>query len=94
MRIKSIAAHPLQYPEPHHNSMRHITLARVEADDGTVGWGECISQFPESAIAVKTVVERGIRASADGRRPDGRGAALQQVPGPHLVVWSTGDRVR
>ena len=60
MKIKSVSAHPLQYPEPHdHNNLRYITLARVETEDGTVGWGECISQFPESAIAVKTIIERG-----------------------------------
>ncbi|HZP00475.1 MAG TPA: mandelate racemase/muconate lactonizing enzyme family protein [Terriglobia bacterium] len=60
MKIKSVTAHPLQYPEPHdHNNIRYITLARVEAGDGTVGWGECISQFPESSLAVKTVIELG-----------------------------------
>jgi len=70
VRIKSITAHPLEYPEPHdHNTIRHITLARVEADDGTVGWGECISQFPESAVAVKTVVERGYAPLLMGEDP-------------------------
>ena len=60
MKIKSITAHPLEYPEPHdHGKLRYVTLARVEAEDGTVGWGECISQFPDSAQAVKTVVEKG-----------------------------------
>lgn len=60
MKIKSITAHPLQYPEPHdHNNTRYITLARVEAEDGTVGWGECISQFPESCKASKIIIEEG-----------------------------------
>lgn len=60
MKIVKITAHPLEYPEPHdHGKLRYITLARVESDDGLVGWGECISQFPESALAVKTVIERG-----------------------------------
>ncbi|NQU39739.1 MAG: mandelate racemase/muconate lactonizing enzyme family protein [Lentisphaerae bacterium] len=60
MKIKSITAHPLKYPEPHdHGALRYITLARVEAEDGTVGWGECISQFPDSCHAVKIVVEHG-----------------------------------
>ena len=58
--IKSITAHPLQYPEPHdHGALRYITLARVETEDGTVGWGECISQFPDSCYATKIVVEHG-----------------------------------
>ena len=60
MKIRSISAHPLRYPEPHdHGSIRHITLARVEAEDGTVGWGECISQFPDSCQATKIVIEQG-----------------------------------
>ena len=60
MKIKSITAHPLKYPEPHdHGALRYITLARVEAEDGTVGWGECISQFPDSCQAVKIVIEHG-----------------------------------
>ena len=58
--IKSITAHPLRYPEPHdHGAIRHITLARVETQDGTVGWGECISQFPDSCLATKIVIEQG-----------------------------------
>ena len=70
MKIKSISAHPLQYPEPHdHNNLRYITLARVETDEGTVGWGECISQFPESAVAVKTIVERGYAPLLVGENP-------------------------
>jgi L-alanine-DL-glutamate epimerase-like enolase superfamily enzyme len=58
--IKTITAYPLQYPEPHdHGKPRCVTLARVEAGGGAVGWGECISQFPESALAVKIIIDRG-----------------------------------
>ncbi len=58
MRIKSITAHPLRYPEPHdHGALRHITLARVESEDGTVGCGKCITQFPDSCHATKIVIE-------------------------------------
>lgn len=61
-KIKSITAHPLRYPEPHdHNNTRYVTLARVETDDGVVGWGEAISQFADSAVATKTVIEEGFR---------------------------------
>jgi L-alanine-DL-glutamate epimerase-like enolase superfamily enzyme len=59
-RIKMVTAHTLRYPEPHdHGAIRHITLARVESEDGAVGWGECISQFPESCLATKIVIEQG-----------------------------------
>lgn len=70
MRIKSVTAHPLQYPEPHdHGKLRCITLARVETDDGVIGWGECISQFPESAVATKTIIERGFAPLLIGEDP-------------------------
>ncbi len=60
MKIKRITAHPLRYPEPHdHNNLRYITLARIEAENGLVGWGESISQFPDSAQATKLVIEHG-----------------------------------
>jgi len=69
-RIASITAHPLRYPEPHdHGNIRYITLARVETDDGVVGWGECISQFPDSCLAVKTVIEEGYRPLLIGEDP-------------------------
>src|SRR5438445_11956441 len=60
MKIKSVTAYALEYGEPHdHGQLRYINLARIEGTDGAVGWGECISQFPESALATKTIVERG-----------------------------------
>lgn len=60
MKIKEIRAFPLAYPEPHYKGIeRYITLARVETEDGLVGWGECISQFREAALATKTIIEQG-----------------------------------
>jgi len=70
MKIQSVTAYPLEYPEPHdHGKLRHITLARVEVDDGTVGWGESISQFPESALATQTIIERGYSPLLVGEDP-------------------------
>lgn len=61
MQIKRIEAFPLRYPEPNDNNhLRYVTLARVETADGLVGWGECIAQWPESALAVKVIIERGL----------------------------------
>lgn len=69
-RIRRIDAFPLGYPEPHdHNNTRYITLARIESEDGTVGWGECISQFVESALSVKTIIERGYAPLLLGQSP-------------------------
>ena len=70
MKIASIEAFPLEYPEPHYKgTLRYITLAKVTADDGTAGWGECISQFPESALATATIIERGYAPLLVGADP-------------------------
>jgi L-alanine-DL-glutamate epimerase-like enolase superfamily enzyme len=36
-----------------------VTLVCITADDGTQGWGEAISQFPEASLATKVLVDRG-----------------------------------
>ena len=70
MKIASIEAFALEYPEPHYKGiLRYITLAKVTADDGTAGWGECISQFPESALATATIIERGYAPLLVGADP-------------------------
>jgi L-alanine-DL-glutamate epimerase-like enolase superfamily enzyme len=70
IKIQSVKAYPLRYPEPHdYGNQRHITLVRIETSDGAVGWGECISQFAESAVAVKTVVEQGYAPLLIGENP-------------------------
>ena len=52
---------PLQYPEPNdRDRLRCVTLVRIETEDGAIGWGECISQWPDSALAVCTVAEEGL----------------------------------
>jgi L-alanine-DL-glutamate epimerase-like enolase superfamily enzyme len=68
--IARIEAFPLRYPEPNDaNRDRYVTLARVETNEGVVGWGECISQWPESALAVATIVERGLQPLLAGKDP-------------------------
>ncbi len=70
MQIKQITAFPLRYPEPNdHDNLRYVTLARIETDDGVVGWGECIAQWPEAALAVKVIVDRGLAPVLIGRDP-------------------------
>jgi L-alanine-DL-glutamate epimerase-like enolase superfamily enzyme len=68
--IDRITAYPLRYPEPNDgDKLRHVTLVRIDTDDGVTGWGECISQWPESAVAVKTLVEDGLAPLLAGRDP-------------------------
>jgi L-alanine-DL-glutamate epimerase-like enolase superfamily enzyme len=67
MKIRSVQAFPLAYPEPHYRNIeRYITLARIEGEDGSVGWGECISQFKEASLATKVIVERGLAPLLEG----------------------------
>ena len=59
-RIASVDTFPLEYAEPHYRGARRcITLVRVAAADGTVGWGEAISQFPEATRATQLLVDDG-----------------------------------
>ncbi len=68
--IARVEAFPLRYPEPHDgDKLRHVTLVRLETDDGAVGWGECISQWPEAAKAVKTLIDEGLADLVIGRDP-------------------------
>jgi L-alanine-DL-glutamate epimerase-like enolase superfamily enzyme len=69
-RIARVEVFPLRYPEPHDGGkLRYITLTRIETDDGAVGWGECISQWPEAALAVKTVIDQGMAQLILGEDP-------------------------
>ena len=57
MKIKRVTPWNVSYPEPNDSgSQRCLTFCSVEADDGTVGWGEAITQFPESARATAAIV--------------------------------------
>jgi L-alanine-DL-glutamate epimerase-like enolase superfamily enzyme len=47
---------------------RYLVFARVETDDGAVGWGEAITQFPESTRATAQVVD-GMAQLVVGRDP-------------------------
>ncbi len=70
MQITKITAYPLRYPEPNdYDTVRAITLTKIETDNGLVGWGECIAQWPEAALAVKPLIERGLAPILIGRDP-------------------------
>ena len=58
MKIARVEAIPVSYPEPNDfNALRHLCLAKITADDGQVGWGESITQFPEANFAAKAIIE-------------------------------------
>jgi L-alanine-DL-glutamate epimerase-like enolase superfamily enzyme len=69
MRIHSIEAIPVSYPEPNDfNALRHLCLCKITADDGQVGWGESITQFPEANFATKELIE-GMAENLTGKDP-------------------------
>lgn len=70
LQIKRIDIFPVGYPEPNDdNAMRYLTLARIEASDGTFGWGEAISQFRESTYATTALLENGLADLLIGKNP-------------------------
>ena len=70
MTLSALTGHAVAYPEPHYKGIeRYLTLARAEASDGTVGWGEAISQFRESTLATKTIIEQGFAPLIVGLDP-------------------------
>lgn len=57
MRVKTVEAIPVSYPEPNDfNALRHLCLVKITADDGQVGWGEAITQFVEASFATKEII--------------------------------------
>src|SRR4051812_47013822 len=56
-RVSGITTFPVAYPEPNDDgNTRHLLFVRVEADDGTVGWGEAITMFPDATRATADFV--------------------------------------
>jgi L-alanine-DL-glutamate epimerase-like enolase superfamily enzyme len=69
-RIARIEAFPQRYPDPHDGGkLRCVTLARIETDDGAVGWGEAVTNPPEAALATKVVIDAGLAALLVGEDP-------------------------
>ena len=69
MKIAKVEAIPVSYPEPNDfNALRHLCLAKITAHDGTVGWGESITQFPEANFAAKAIIE-GMAELVVGKNP-------------------------
>lgn len=69
-RISSVRPISVRYPEPNDNgAIRHLTLCRIEAEDGTVGWGEAVTSWPDACRATEAMID-GIGAElVVGRDP-------------------------
>jgi L-alanine-DL-glutamate epimerase-like enolase superfamily enzyme len=69
MKVASVEAIPVAYPEPNDfDATRYLCLVKVVTDDGAVGWGEAITQFPDANHAVARVIE-GMAEAVVGRDP-------------------------
>jgi L-alanine-DL-glutamate epimerase-like enolase superfamily enzyme len=68
-RVATVEPIPVSYPEPNDfNALRHLCLVKITTDDGQVGWGEAVAQFPEASLATKAIVE-GMADRVVGRDP-------------------------
>lgn len=70
MRIRSVEAIPVGYPEPNDdNRTRHVCLVKLTGDDGQVGWGEAVTYWPEASKAVRELIVGGLAELVVGRDP-------------------------
>lgn len=69
MRITTVEAIPVSYPEPNDfDAIRHLCLVKLTTDDGAVGWGESVTMWPESSFATAAVVD-GMAELVIGQNP-------------------------
>ena len=58
MKVRTLEAIPVAYPEPNDNgATRHLCLVKLTTDDGVVGWGESITQWPEASRATAAIID-------------------------------------
>ena len=69
MKVLSVEPIPVAYPEPNDfNATRYLCLVKIITDEGIVGWGESITQFPEANPAVAAII-RGMSELVIGANP-------------------------
>ena len=57
-KIDRVEPIPVAYPEPNDfNATRYLCLVKITTNDGVVGWGESITQFPEANPATASIIE-------------------------------------
>lgn len=58
VKIKRVTPRCVSYLEPNDGgNTRYLTFCAVEANDGTVGWGEAVTQFLEPTRATARIIE-------------------------------------
>jgi L-alanine-DL-glutamate epimerase-like enolase superfamily enzyme len=70
MRIRSVTPISVAYPEPNDaGATRFLTLCRIEGDDGTVGWGEAVTSWPDVCRATEALIDGIANELVIGRDP-------------------------
>lgn len=78
-RIAKVESMTLEYPEPNdNNTLRRVTLCRLETDDGIVGWGEAITMWAEACHATEVMID-GLSDLLIGRDPLDQQVISRQV---------------
>lgn len=68
MKIATIDAHAVRYPEPNNDGkIRSLCLVRIETDGGLVGWGEAVSGAPAVSLAVAFIIKHRLAPLIGGR---------------------------
>lgn len=69
MKVTAVEPIPVAYPEPNDfGATRYLCLVKVTTDQGAVGWGEAITQFPDANHAVARLIA-GMAEAVVGRDP-------------------------
>jgi len=69
MKIERVEAIPVAFPEPNDSgATRHLSLVKLTADDGRVGWGEAVTTWEEATAATCRVIQ-GLAQLVIGRDP-------------------------
>ena len=78
-KIERVEPIPVAYPEPNDfNATRYLCLVKITTNDGVVGWGESITQFPEANPATASIIE-GMSELIVGHSPLGNEALWRQM---------------
>jgi len=82
-KVARVDAISVAYPETNDAGFtRYLTLCRIETNDGTTGWGECIpmsgSGFPEACRATEALIE-GLSDLVIGTDPLDNLATIQRI---------------
>ncbi len=91
IEIRKVEAIPLFCPEPNDGGKtRYYTLVRLEAADGSIGWGEarCHSARGEAALAVKLIVEKGFAPLIEGADPTRISRIIEDIE--NVAYWYGG----